>query len=459
MRFVKVLITLFFVGMIVVGCAPSDQDSTGATGDEPKMLSVYTSLYPFQYAVEQIGGDTVAVETVYPPGADAHTYEPTSRDMTAIAESDAFIYLGAGMEGFAESAADALANQDVKLIEIGAHEELFHGHGAHEHDDHGHADGGNEHGKDGHENEEHRHEHGEGAHEHVDHAHEHEDEAHEHAESAPSNESASASAIILEGLSAHYHTGDAVELTAVIKEESEHEHWHWYTLDPGEEEWTTVADQGTNSYTGEATTNGQQIKAALFGDDHEVIAESEPVTIAIDDHTGDHDPHIWIDPLRMIEISEIIKDELIVLNPDEEATYTKNFEALKEELLALDGRYTELLETKKNKHIIVPHAAFGYWEERYGVEQIAVSGLSSSQEPSQKELTEVVDQAGEHNLDYILYEQNSTNRLSEVIQEQIGAKALTIHNLSVLTEEDIKNNEDYISLMDYNLEILDQATK
>nr|WP_307479900.1 zinc ABC transporter substrate-binding protein [Cytobacillus purgationiresistens] len=36
--------------------------------------------------------------------------------------------------------------------------------------------------------------------------------------------------------------------------------------------------------------------------------------------------------------------------------------------------------------MIVPHAAFGYWEERYGVKQIAISGLSSEEEPSQKEL-------------------------------------------------------------------------
>lgn len=161
----------------------------------------------------------------------------------------------------------------------------------------------------------------------------------------------------------------------------------------------------------------------------------------------------------MIEISRIIKDELIALNPDAEADYNANFEALEAELLALDKEFSELLATKENKYIMVPHAAYGYWEERYGVKQIAISGLSTSQEPSQKQLTEVISQAEEHNLDYILYEQNSPNRLSEVIQEQIGAEDLTIHNLSVLTDEDIKNKEDYISLMRYNLEILDQVTK
>jgi len=533
MNIIRGFIMLLFFGLILIGCSPSEEDSTNAESEEAE-LNVYTTIYPFQYAVEQIGGDTVSVETVYPPGADAHTYEPTSKDMTTIAESDAFIYLGAGMEGFAESAAEALANQDVKLIEIGQNDALFHGHTDEEHEEgheHDHSSSNDEENTEGSitidgiadhyhtgdavqltavlsEASEHDHWHwytlapGEEEWQTVpdqgtatyegeattdgqqikaalfgedhnviaesepvtitidDHGQDQgyeEGHEHNHSDEINNNEEASASTVTIDGLADHYHTGDTIQLTAVLNEASEHDHWHWYTLAPGEEEWQTVPDQGTTTYEGEATTDGQQIKAVLYGDDHHIIAESEPITITIDDHTGGHDPHVWIDPLRMIELSRMIKDELIALNPAEEATYTKNFEALEAELLALDESYKELLETKDNKHIIVPHAAFGYWEERYGVEQIAIAGLSSSQEPSQKQLTEVIDQAEKHNLNYILYEQNSQNRLSEVIQEQIGAETLTIHNLSVLTEDDIKNGEDYITLMEKNLEVLDKA--
>ncbi|GGB48395.1 hypothetical protein GCM10011409_27400 [Lentibacillus populi] len=554
MKIFQVVTLLFIVGMITIGCTPSNQASTKS--DDPE-LTVYTTVYPFQYVVEQIGGDTVSAKSVFPPGADAHTYEPTSKEMTAIAKSDAFIYLGAGMEGFAEGIADALGSQDVKLIEIGKHEDLFHGHShkGHDHenkDEHNHGEEGDDHGKtDVHGHEEgnnhadksiaieglqdhyhtgdtieltaspkeesgHNHWHwyilnpdakdwetvsdqlsntykGEAVadsqqikailfdedhnviaesepvtiaindhhghnHEHDEHgeeAHDHGSEDHEHGRTEKHDHKS----ITIEGLRAHYHTGDTIELTAAHSNESGHNHWHWYTLNPDAKDWETVSGQLSNTYKGETATNGQQIKAALFDENHNVIAESDPVTIVIDDHTGGHDPHIWIDPLRMIEVSKIIRDELIALNPDEEARYSKNFKALKKELIALDKRYQQLLETKENKHIIVPHAAFGYWEERYGVKQIAISGLSTSEEPSQKELKEVIEQAEKFDLDYILYEQNSPNRLSEVIQEQIGAEALTIHNLSVLTKEDIKNNKDYISLMDKNLKILDQVTK
>src|SRR5699024_3366279 len=271
-------------------------------------------------AVERIGGDTVSTTSVYPPGVDAHTYEPASKEMTTIAKGNAFIYLGAGMEGFAENAAEALQSQDVKLIEIGRHDELFHSENSH----------------------------------------------------------------------------------CKHSEESYHHDGH---------------------------------------------------------NHGDHDPHIWLDPERMIEMSTVIKDELIKLNPSKEDEYNENFNNLKKNLENLDQAFFDTLNPKQNKDLLVSHAAYGYWEERYGIEQIAINGLSSSNEPSQRDLTKIIRQAREHQLKYIIFEQNSSNRVSEIIQDHINAEALTIHNLSVLTDKDIKNKENYLSLMEHNLEILDKAIK
>lgn len=314
MKVIQAIFILTILSAIAIGCTPNNKET-----DNDADLTIYTTVYPIQYAVERIGGDSVAVTSVYPPGVDAHTYEPASKDITAIAKSDAFIYLGAGMEGFAETAAATLAEQDVELIEIGQHEELFHQ-----------------------ENESHEH---------------HEDE--------------------------HNHEG--------------HSH-------------------------------------------------------------GDHDPHIWIDPHRMLEMSSIIKNELIRLNPEAEEIYNKRFSTLKEDLLDLDEQFTDILESKQNKRILVSHAGYGYWEERYGIEQIPINGLSSSSEPSQKDLVKIIEQAKEHDLNYIIFEQNSSNRVSEIIQDQIDAESLTIHNLSVLTDEDIEQGNDYMSLMKENLNVLDKAT-
>lgn len=65
--------------------------------------------------------------------------------------------------------------------------------------------------------------------------------------------------------------------------------------------------------------------------------------------------------------------------------------------------------------------------------------------------------AKEKNVEYILFEQNVNSKLTEVIQKEIGAESLVLHNLGVLSKEDIANEETYFTLMQKNLETLKTA--
>lgn len=307
------IITIIVISSLLTACSSSEKEFS----DDD--FVIFTSIYPIQYIVENIAGDAAIVESIYPPGVDAHTYEPTSKEITKMANADAFIYLGAGMESFVETAADALTSQDITFVEIGKHEELFmeadHDHN-HDHGDH-----------------------------------------HEH---------------------------------------DEHHHF---------------------------------------------------------------DPHIWFDPLRMIEMGKIITEDLSELNPELQETFTQNFAAFEANMKEIDQKYVDTLADKHHPSIIVSHAAYGYWEERYGIEQIPVSGLTSSEEPSQKDLVAVAKLAKEQQLKYVIFEQNSSNKTAKIIQEHIHADALEIHNLEMLTASDIENKEDYLSLMEKNLEVLRKATE
>ncbi|RMI46695.1 hypothetical protein EBN88_00205 [Streptomyces triticirhizae] len=96
-------------------------------------------------------------------------------------------------------------------------------------------------------------------------------------------------ALAIEGLGDHYHTGDAVELTAVPNAPTELDHYHWYSRDSADAEWEAAEGGDGDTYTGTAEVDGQQLKAELLDGDHEVVAASEPVTIHIDDHGGGDD--------------------------------------------------------------------------------------------------------------------------------------------------------------------------
>ena len=312
MEFSKAIWISLLMTILLIGC--SQPDNTGHQTDQSnnnKNLEIYTSLYPLQYVIEQIGGDSITVHSILPPGADAHSYEPSSREIITIAKGDLFFYLGAGMEAYAETVAQSLASQDVKLVEIGEDTSLF------------------------------------------------------------------------------------------IKDETDHGHDH--------------------------------------------------------DHHGDYDPHIWLDPIRLAQVAEIIKNELITSNPNHKDLYEENYQILVDRLTELDQSFQHVISKKENKHILVSHAAYGYWEDRYGIKQISVHGLSSSDEPSQKELTSIIQQTKEYHLKYILFEKNTSNRVSEIIRDEIGAKTEVIHNLEVLTEQDIEDNQDYLSIMEANFDTLDEV--
>lgn len=177
------------------------------------------------------------------------------------------------------------------------------------------------------------------------------------------------------------------------------------------------------------------------------------------DHGHEVDPHVWISPVLSQQIAEAVKDELVERDGENAEEYEANYEQLVEELKELDQSFEQMAAAAEQKTFFVSHSAFGYWANAYGLEQVAVAGLNSQDEPSQQELVEIVKQAEELNIDHIAFEQNVSSRLTEVIQNEIGAEAVQLHNFSVLTQDEIDAGETYFSLMQKNLEVMEEILR
>ncbi|OLS35813.1 metal ABC transporter solute-binding protein, Zn/Mn family [Bacillus sp. MRMR6] len=331
----KLFIFLFFIlpiSLVLSACS----DDVNETDEQETQLTIYTTVFPLQYFTEQIGGEFVDVKTIYPPGSDEHTFEPSQKDMIKLADSDLFFYIGLGLEGFVEKAKSSLKNENVTMLPVA---------------DHLHLEESGDHAEE-------------------EHADDHANEAHDdHADEAHDD-----------------HANEA-------HEDEEHSH-------------------------------------------------------------GDINPHVWLDPIYSKEIAAEIKEALIKKMPENEAFFNENYLELAQQLDDLHAEFKETISSAKHKNIIVTHAAFGYWETRYGIEQISISGLSTSNEPTQRELEKIISFADHEGLHFILFEQNVQSKLAEIVQKEIGARALPVHNLAILTEENIKNKESYFSLMNQNLETL-----
>ncbi len=97
---------------------------------------VYVTLYPMQYLVEEIAGETVHVE--YVPSANSHgsSFDPSGKEIIAMLESDLLFYINGGADSYIESSASLFEGGNVKLVDMSEHityNEICLTH-SHEHD-------------------------------------------------------------------------------------------------------------------------------------------------------------------------------------------------------------------------------------------------------------------------------------------------------------------------------------
>ena len=101
-------------------------------------LSVFVSIAPQRYFVQQIGKELVDVHAMVPPGADPHTYEPKPRQMVSLAAAK--LYFAIGIEFEAARLKKILStNPQIKVVhtdegiqKIPMTEGTHHGEGRHD---------------------------------------------------------------------------------------------------------------------------------------------------------------------------------------------------------------------------------------------------------------------------------------------------------------------------------------
>ncbi len=95
--------------------APSPRLSPASAG---LPMRVGTTLPLFADLVREVGGDSVDVFSILPPGADPHTYEPSPSDIQRIAEADIIFVnnLQADLEGSILNVIESNKGQDTRVI-------------------------------------------------------------------------------------------------------------------------------------------------------------------------------------------------------------------------------------------------------------------------------------------------------------------------------------------------------
>lgn len=172
---------------------------------------------------------------------------------------------------------------------------------------------------------------------------------------------------------------------------------------------------------------------------------------------GDVDPHIWLSLKNSKIMLNNIAEKIIKLDTENKDYYKDNLEKALEEFDDLDKKYEKELSNKIHDTIIVSHEAYGYLCRDYGFNQVGIEGIHAEGEPSVQQIDNIIKLSNELGTNVIFYENTISPKVSEMIAEQVGAELILLTPIEALTEDEIKNGENYLSLMEWNLQGLRKA--
>ena len=108
---------------------------------------------------------------------------------------------------------------------------------------------------------------------------------------------------------------------------------------------------------------------------------------------GQHDPHVWFDVALWAQAAGTIRDGLIATDPKGTDQFNAAADAYLRVLTDLDAYTRQTLATIPAEHrvLVTAHDAFGYFGRAYGLEVLAIQGMSTDSEASLQDINSLVD--------------------------------------------------------------------
>jgi zinc transport system substrate-binding protein len=164
---------------------------------------------------------------------------------------------------------------------------------------------------------------------------------------------------------------------------------------------------------------------------------------------GAIDPHVWLDPVLFARVARRIATELEARLPAERDALARRAAAYVGAIEDLHATFERTLASCRRRELVTVHAAFGYLAARYGLEQVAITGVAPDAEPTPRRLEEVARLVRERGVTTVFYERAAGPRVAEAIAAATGVRTAALDPL-----ERPPAGGDYLSVMRANLRAL-----
>ena len=146
------------------------------------------------------------------------------------------------------------------------------------------------------------------------------------------------------------------------------------------------------------------------------------------DHTNYSDPHIWTSPVKVMQITELVKNSLKDKDGINTNSYEKSAAEFINQLQNLDMLVQYKTANLRKRDIIVSHPSWSYFADEYGFNQIAIE--QEGKEIQASSMVKLIKLAIENNVKAIFVQPQFNHKAAEVIAKEIDAKILILDPLA-----------------------------
>jgi manganese/iron transport system substrate-binding protein len=162
------------------------------------------------------------------------------------------------------------------------------------------------------------------------------------------------------------------------------------------------------------------------------------------------DPHVWGDVQNVVQMVDLIRDELIQLDPDNQAELSQNAEAYIAQLNQLDSWIAAQIATipADQRQLVTTHDAFQYYTRAY---DLAVAGtligISTEEQPSAQTVQQLAETIQSLGVPAIFAETTINPRLITTVAEEAGVALAPTELYSDSIGASGSEGDSYINMM------------
>ena len=126
------------------------------------------------------------------------------------------------------------------------------------------------------------------------------------------------------------------------------------------------------------------------------------------------------------------------------------YDNLKVELSELDAKYRIDVDNTNNKIIVVANSALKYLE-KFGLEVYCVDS-----DATDKTISNIQDLINNKKVDYVysFVEEELNDKVKKLVDDNDNFTVIELHRLDNMTDDERKNKETYLTIMDNNLDLI-----